>query len=495
VLLSPIMTVMTSDIKIVDNDEYVPPVVADGLAVWEEVLPAANLYKTPFHLYRADDIKRQCLNFYKAFDWTKEKKCSFKNYFAVKATPTPAILRLVNKYKMGFDCSSLGELILCKRLGFTGEDIMFTSNNTRFKEYRKAAKMGAIINLDDYSQIACLEKALAMGGIPFPSTICFRYNPGPRRTGSVFIGEPVEAKYGLTRDQLFAAYTLAKTKGAKRFGLHTMVASNSLDVNELVSTIESIFTLVVELHTDLDIKMEFVNFGGGVGVRYRPEEKEIDFNELGMKAKELYETIIEPAGLGSIDLMYECGRVITAQAGVLVSRVQNMKDTYKRYVGVDATMADLMRPGMYGAYHHINMIEDSEQCKAFDLPDFSTLIDNKDYVESEIIGKKQDLMYDVVGSLCENNDKFSIDRVLNKDPRIGDLCIIHTTGAHGRAMGFNYNAKLRCGEYLIPEGSKEAICIRRPEKYQDYFATVNFDMACPAKGSKESSSDSDNSDG
>jgi len=490
------MTVMINDTKRADNDEQIPITVDDGLQVWDEVVAAASLHKTPFHLYREANIKSQCLKFYNAFEWTKEKKSSFKNYFAVKATPTPAILRLVNKYKMGFDCSSLGELILCERLGFTGENIMFTSNNTRFKEYRKAAKMGAIINLDDYSQIACLEKALAMGGIPFPNTICFRYNPGPRRTGSVFIGEPVEAKYGLTRDQLFAAYTLAQSKGSKRFGLHTMVASNSLDLNELVSTIESVFTLVVELHKELGVKMEFVNFGGGVGVRYRPEEKEIDFDELGLKAKDLYENIIESAGLGAVDLMYECGRAITAQSGVLVSRIHNMKDTYKRYIGVDATMADLMRPGMYGAYHHISIVEDIEQCKAYDLPDFSTLIGNKDYVASEIEGKKQDLMYDVVGSLCENNDKFAIDRVLNKDPKVGDLCVIHTTGAHGRAMGFNYNAKLRCGEYLIPEGQRDAICIRRPEKYQDYFATISFDMArCGGKTSKESVSDSENSEG
>lgn len=396
-------------------------------------------YPTPFHIYDEKGIRENARRFYKAFDWVP----NFKNYFAVKALPNPYILKILKEEGMGTDCSSLPELILSEKVGIRGEDIMFTSNNTPAEEFRKAKELGAIINLDDASHIKMIGQTIGI-----PDIICFRYNPGPLRKSGVntIIGKPEESKYGLTKDQLFKAYKIMRRKGVERFGLHTMVVSNELNIDALAETANMLFDLVVEIYRDLDIKIEFVNLGGGMGISYRPEQKPIDLKKLSQEIKSSYEKKIIGNNFDPLRIAMECGRVITGPYGYLITKVIHEKYTYKNYIGVDACMANLMRPGMYGAYHHETVLGKENQ--------------------------RLDHTYDVVGSLCENNDKFAIDRKLPKI-QIGDIIVIHDTGAHGFAMGFNYNGKLRSAELLLESGGTVKM-IRRAETVDDYFATLDF---------------------
>lgn len=399
----------------------------------------AREHPTPFYLYDEKGIRENAKSFYKAFSWSP----GFKNYFAVKACPNPYILQILKEEGMGADCSSLAELILAERTGISGEEIMLSSNDTPPEEFKKAREPGAIINLDDITHIPMLEKAAGI-----PEVICFRYNPGLLRKhkGNVIIGSPEEAKYGMTKEQLLSAYRIMRDKGVKRFGLHTMIVSNELNLSALAETAEMLFDLAEEISKETGIKLEFVNLGGGIGIPYKPEDKAVNLEELSVKIKDLYEEKINANRLGGLKIFMECGRMITGPYGYLISRVIHEKNTYKKYLGLDANMANLMRPGMYGAYHHI------------------TVLGKENMPESEI--------YDVVGSLCENNDKFAINRKLPK-VEVGDLMVIHDAGAHGHSMGFNYNGKLRSAEFLVKaDGSLRKI--RRAETVDDYFATLNF---------------------
>jgi diaminopimelate decarboxylase len=403
----------------------------------ERMLALANEYPTPFHLYDEKAIRANAKAFKEAFSWVP----GFKNYYAVKACPNPEILKIMKDEGFGADCSSLPELVLSEQAGITGEDIMFTSNDTPVEEFRKAYGMGAVINLDDITHIDMLN-----GSVGIPELISFRYNPGSGRTGNAIIGNPVEAKYGVTTDQLVPAYKKARDLGAKRFALHTMVASNELEGSYIVETARMLFTQAIRLKDELGISLEFVNMGGGVGIPYRPDQKAMDLQWVGNEIKKLYGDMIVPSGLDPLNIVFECGRMITGPYGYLVSKVRHVTEKYKKYVGLDSSMANLMRPALYGAYHHITVVGK----------------ENQEATET----------YDVTGSLCENNDKFAIDRNL---PVIepGDVVVIHDTGAHGHAMGFNYNAKLRSAEYLL-QADGSVRMIRRAETMDDLFATLNF---------------------
>ena len=393
-------------------------------------------YPTPFYIYDESAIRASARRLNQAFAWA-----AFKEYFAVKATPNPHLLKILGQEGLGGDCSSLAELELCARVGITGEDIMFTSNETPAKEYRRAKELGATINLDDITHIAYLEQQVGL-----PDLVCLRYNPGRLREGNAIIGHPEEAKYGLTREQLSEGYRQLKSKGVRRFGLHTMVASNELNPEFFVETAKMLFQLAVELARDPGVRMEFVNLGGGIGIPYRPGDKAVDLDLVGQEIQQAYQEIIAPAGLHPLKIFMENGRCITGPYGYLITEAIHRKNTYKQYIGVDACMSNLMRPGMYGAYHHIT-----------------------------VLGKEtapQDHTYDVVGSLCENNDKFAIDRQL-PEIKAGDLLVIHDAGAHGHAMGFQYNGKLRCAELLLRE-DRSVMQIRRAETLDDYFATLDF---------------------
>ncbi len=394
-------------------------------------------YPTPIHIYDEKAIRGNAKNLVSAFSWVDV----FKEYFAVKAAPNPYLMKIMKEEGCGMDCSSQPELILSEKIGVTGEDIIFTSNDTPWNEYDKALELGAIINLDDISHIKFLENHKGL-----PELICFRYNPGHLSGGNAIIGTPEEAKYGFTRDQIFEGFKLVKEKGAKRFGLHTMIASNELDLNYFIETAKMLFELVVEINKTIDIRIEFVNLGGGIGIPYKPDQKPIDFIELSKGIENIYNEIIKANDLHPLKICMENGRVMTGPYGYLVSRVLHRKETYRNYVGLDANMANLMRPALYGAYHHIT-----------------------------VLGKENepaDYVCDVTGSLCENNDKFAIKRSLpNID--IGDILVIHDAGAHGHAMGFNYNGKLRSAELLLKsDGSVELI--RRAETIDDHFATIDF---------------------
>ncbi len=404
---------------------------------FEKIRSIAETYPTPFHIYDEKAIIENARRMKEVFSWIP----GFMNYYAVKACPNPSILKILKDEGFGADCSSLPELVLADRSGIRGENIMFTSNDTPEEEFIKARELGAIINLDDITHIEKLDRSAGM-----PELICFRYNPGSARQGNVIIGKPEEAKYGLTYDQIMEAYPEAARRGAKRFGLHTMVASNELDPAYFVETARMLFELAVELKRKYGIRLEFVNMGGGIGIPYKPGEKPVDLEAVSRGMKEAYEKMIIPEGLDPLRIVFECGRVITGPYGYLVTKVRQVAKKYKDYVGVDACMTNLMRPALYGAYHHIT-----------------------------VLGKENapsDHIYDVTGSLCENNDKFAIDRKL---PAVeeGDFIVIHDAGAHGYAMGFNYNGKLRSAELLLkPDGSVELI--RRAETMDDYFATLDF---------------------
>jgi diaminopimelate decarboxylase len=395
----------------------------------------AEHYGTPFHIYDEAGILETGEKLKAAFSGID----GFREYYAVKALPNPRILDLMKKLDFGFDCSSIAELIMSRQVGGKGEDIMFTSNNTTEEEFLFAAEDGgSILNLDDISLIEKVPE--------FPEVVCFRYNPGPRRTGNIIIGNPVEAKYGITHDQVISAYKMAMERGAKRFGLHTMVASNERDYTYIVETARMLLQLSALVEEELGIRFEFLNIGGGLGIPYNPADNELD---LGTMAKEITALFDEfKATHGYAPRMYmESGRWVTGPHGVLVTQAINHKDIYREYIGVDACMSSLMRPALYDAYHHVDVIGKSDQEK------------------SET--------YDIAGSLCENNDKFAVQR---KMPPIneGDLLAIHDTGAHGHAMGFQYNARLRPKELLLrTDGSVELI--RRAETNADYFQTLTFE--------------------
>jgi diaminopimelate decarboxylase len=394
-------------------------------------------FPTPFHIYDEAAIRKNAKRLKAAFAWNP----GFKEYYAVKAAPNPYLMKILKQEGFGADCSSYPELLLSETVGVTGEDIIFTSNDTPAYEYRKAKELGAIINLDDISHIEYLETQVGL-----PELICCRYNPGPLKSGNAIIGNPEEAKYGFTREQLFEGYRMLRDKGVKRFGLHTMVASNELDGDYFVETAKLLFELVGELSSELGIEFEFVNLGGGIGIPYRPTDTEVNLEEVGEGIRRLYEELITGKGLRELDVRMECGRVVTGPYGYLVARVLHKKNTYKQFVGLDACMANLMRPALYGAYHHIT-----------------------------VVGKETapaDFVCDVTGSLCENNDKFAIDRALPA-LEIGDLVVIHDAGAHGHSMGFNYNAKLRSAELLLREDGS-VVQIRRAETVEDHFATLDF---------------------
>ncbi|MCL2154440.1 MAG: diaminopimelate decarboxylase [Leptospirales bacterium] len=394
-------------------------------------------YPTPFHIYDERAIKDNAQRLIKAFSWSS----GFKEYFAVKANPNPYIVKLLNKEGFGADCSSLPELIIAEKAGVSGEDIILTSNNTPAEEFIYARKLGAILNLDDITHIDYVDKHAGL-----PEIISFRYNPGPLKGGNAIIGIPEEAKYGLTKEQLFEAYKITKDRGVKRFGLHAMIASNELNADYFVDTAELLLELISEINKELSIDFEFVNIGGGFGIPYRPGDKPLDLEYISSKIKEVYNNAISNYGLKSLKIFMESGRLITGPYGYLVTKAIHKKEIYKDYIGVDACMADLMRPALYGAYHHITILgkEDEKPVKK----------------------------YDITGSLCENNDKFAIDRMLPKID-IGDILVIHDTGAHGYAMGFNYNGKLRSAELLLREdGSVKQI--RRAETVNDYLATIDI---------------------
>ena len=394
---------------------------------------------TPFHVYDAAAIRANARAFRAAFAWVPG---GFKNYFAVKALPNPHVLALLREEGMGGDCSSTAELCLCEATGIRGEDIVFTSNDTPASEYRRAHELGAIINLDDLSHVDFL--AAALGG-RLPEILCFRYNPGPLKEGNAIIGRPEEAKYGCTREQLFEGYRLARDRGVRRFGLHTMVASNELNPQYFVETAQLLFDLVAELKARLGVVIEFVNLGGGIGIPYRPTQTAVDLGAVSAGIRAAYDQTITGAGLAPLRIVMECGRMVTGPYGYLVTRVLHKKAIYKNYVGLDACMANLMRPGMYGSYHHLT-------------------------VPAREGGPRK--IYDVTGSLCENNDKFAIDRLL---PELapGDLVVIHDAGAHGHAMGFQYNGKLRSAELLLREDGS-VMQIRRAETLADHFATLDY---------------------
>ena len=413
----------------------------------------ASKWPTPFHIYDAKAIRDNAKRLKKAFSWNK----GFREYFAVKATPNPHIMKLLKEFDFGSDCSSMAELELAAKVGNVGESIMFTSNDTPDAEFRRAWELGAIINLDDITHWERVLKAVcassAAPGAPAlqPEELaghvfCCRYNPGPLKGGNAIIGKPEEAKYGMTRLQIFECYARMKAAGVRRFGLHTMVASNELDPNYIIDTAKMLFELVAALNSELGIEMEFVNIGGGIGIPYKPDQKAMDFEVVSDGIEKAYKDVIVAAGLKPIKLFMECGRCITGPYGYLVSRVLHLKNTYRLYAGLDACMSNLMRPALYGAYHEI-------------------VVPGKESSDETSV-------YDVTGSLCENNDKFAIQRMLPV-LAIGDLVVICDAGAHGHAMGFQYNGKLRSAELLL-EADGSVRQIRRAETLDDYFATLDF---------------------
>ena len=395
-------------------------------------------HPTPFHIYDEKAILENARNFQKAFSWNE----GFKEYYAIKAAPNPYLMKILRKEGFGIDCSSVAELELAKRIGMSGDEIMLTSNDTPAYEFQLAKDLGAIINLDDISHIDFVEKNVGL-----PETICMRYNPGSLKEGNVIIGHPEEAKYGFTREQIIEGYQILKEKGVKHFGIHTMVASNELAPSYFVETAELLFKLIVEVYEKTGVKIEFANMGGGIGIPYKPGDKPVDMEFVSAGVKKHYDNILVKAELAPLKIFFESGRAITGPYGYLVTKVRHIKKTYKTYAGLDACMTNLMRPALYNAYHHIT-----------------------------VMGKENDeanIKYDVTGSLCENNDKFAIDRML---PEIepDDIVVIHDTGAHGHSMGFNYNGKLKSAELLLRENGDVAE-IRRAETIEDYFATLDFD--------------------
>ena len=403
----------------------------------EQIEEIVKTYPTPFHIYDEKGIRENARKLKQAFSWNP----GFKEYFAVKATPNPTILKILKEEGCGCDCSSYTELLMSEKVGVTGSNIMFSSNDTPAKEFELARKLGANINLDDYTHVQFLKDTCGV-----PETICCRYNPGGTFSISTTIMDnPGDAKYGMTKEQLFKAYTELKEAGAKHFGMHSFLASNTV-TNEYYPTLAKIlFEVAVELKEKTGIELDFINLSGGVGIPYTPDKEPNDILKIGEGVHQVYKEVLEPAGLGNVSIFTELGRFMLAPYGHLVTKAIHEKHIYKEYIGVDACAVNLMRPAMYGAYHHITVLgKENEPC---------------------------DHTYDVTGSLCENNDKFAIDRKLPKID-MGDYLVIHDTGAHGFAMGYNYTGKLKSAELLLCEdGSVKQI--RRAETPEDYFATLD----------------------
>ena len=401
----------------------------------------AAQYPTPFHLYDERGIRENARRLRAAFAWNP----GYREYFAVKATPTPAILKLLKEEGCGCDCSSLAELIMAERCGIPGEDIMFSSNDTPPEEFKLANDLGAIINLDDITHIECVEKTLGF----IPKTISCRYNPGGIfKISNDIMDNPGDAKYGMTTEQMFEAYKILKEKGAENFGMHAFLASNTVTNEYYPMLAKVLFELAVKLKEETGAHITFINLSGGIGIPYRPDQEPNDIMAIGEGVRKVYEEVLVPAGMGDVAIYTELGRFMLGPYGCLVTKAIHEKHTHKEYIGVDACAVNLMRPAMYGAYHHIT-----------------------------VAGKEDaacDHKYDVIGSLCENNDKFAIDRMLPKID-MGDLLVIHDTGAHGFAMGYNYNGKLKSAELLLKEDGSVQM-IRRAETPKDYFATLD---GCP----------------
>jgi len=404
----------------------------------EQIAEVVKKYPTPFHIYDEKGIRENARNMAKAFSWNK----GFKEYFAVKATPNPYIMQVLKEEGCGFDCSSLTELMMSEAVGSTGTEIMFSSNATPPEEFVKARELGAIINLDDFTHIAFLEKVAGL-----PKRICCRYNPGGvYEVSNGIMDNPGDAKYGMTKEQMIEGYKILKSKGVEEFGIHSFLCSNTVTNDYYPMLARTLFELAVELKEKTGANITFINLSGGVGIPYRPEQQANDIFVIGEGVRKAYEEILVPAGMGDVAIFTELGRFMLAPYGQVVATAVHEKHIYKEYIGLDACAVNLMRPAMYGAYHHIT-IPGKE-----DLP-----CDHK---------------YDVTGSLCENNDKFAIDRMLPKID-LGDYVVIHDTGAHGFSMGYNYNGKLRSAELLLKENG-EIQMIRRAETPADYFATFDF---------------------
>lgn len=408
----------------------------------EKVEEIVKTYPTPFHIYDEKGIRQNAEAVREAFAWNK----GFKEYFAVKACPNPFLIQILHEYGAGCDCSSLTELMLSNALGIDGDDIMFSSNDTPAEEYEYCAKVGGIINLDDFTHIEFVEKVLGK----LPETMSCRYNPGGVfQMSNGIMDNPGDAKYGFTAEQLFEGYKILKDKGVKHFGLHAFLASNTVTNEYYPQLAKQLFELAVRIKEQVGVELEFINLSGGVGIPYTPEQAGNDIRVIGEGVRQVYEEVLAPAGLGNVAIYTEMGRFMMGPYGALVTKAIHEKHTYKEYIGVDACAVNLMRPAMYGAYHHIT-----------------------------VLGKEDaacDHQYDVTGSLCENNDKFAIDRMLPEIEK-GDYLVIHDTGAHGYAMGYNYNGKLKSAELLLKEDGSVQL-IRRAETPKDYFATFDcFDI-------------------
>ena len=409
----------------------------------EKAEKIAAKFPTPFYLYDEAGIRRTARLVNKAFSWNK----GFKEYFAVKATPNPYILQILKEEGCGTDCSSLTELQMSHAVGLQGHDIMFSSNETPVEDMQLAKKMGVIINLDDLTHVDFLEQVAGV-----PETICCRFNPGGHfAIANSIMDNPGDSKYGMTKVQMVEAYKLLMQKGAKHFGIHAFLASNTVTNEYYPELARQLFTLAVELKEETGADITFINLSGGVGVAYRPEQDDNDILAIGEGVRKVFEEVLLPAGLGDVSLFTEMGRFMLAPYGALVTRAIHEKHIYKEYIGVDACAANLMRPAMYGSYHHITVLgkEDAEMTR----------------------------VYDIVGGLCENNDKFAIDRKLPAIEK-GDLLFIHDAGAHGFSMGYNYNGKLRSAELLLQEDGGVKL-IRRAEEPKDYFATFDFSKDFP----------------
>ncbi|MGE4352823.1 MAG: diaminopimelate decarboxylase [Oscillospiraceae bacterium] len=405
----------------------------------EQLQAFSKEFQTPYHLYDEKGIRENARRLYQAFSWNP----GYKEYFAVKATPNPTIMKILKEEGCGMDCSSLTELMLCEKCGIVGDEIMFSSNDTPAEDFQLAAKLNATINLDDITHIDFLEKTIGY----IPEKISCRFNPGGYFSiSNTIMDSPGDAKYGLTKPQMFQAYRILKEKGAKEFGIHAFLASNTTTNDYYPTLAMQLFRLAVELKEETGCHITFINLSGGVGVPYRPDQQEADIGYIGESVRKVYNEILVPAGMGDVAIFTEMGRYMLAPYGCLVTRCLHHKHTHKNYVGVDACACNLMRPAMYGAYHHITVAgKENAPC---------------------------DHLYDVTGGLCENNDKFAIDRWLPLIEK-GDFLIIHDTGAHGHSMGYNYNGKLRSAEILLQEDGTPEL-IRRAETPDDYFATLNF---------------------
>lgn len=405
----------------------------------EQLQGITEQFPTPFHLYDEKGIRENARRLKDAFAWN----AGFKEYFAVKATPNPAIMKILHEEGCGMDCSSLTELMLCEKLGIGGQDIMFSSNDTPEDDFKLCHKLGGTINLDDITHINFLEKTIGK----LPERISCRYNPGGYfEISNTIMDSPGDAKYGLTKPQMFQAFRILKEKGVKEFGIHAFLASNTTTNDYYPTLAMQLFRLAVELKNETGVHIGFINLSGGVGIPYRPDQQAADIAQIGESVRRVYEQILVPADMGDVRLCTELGRFMLGPYGCLVSKVLHTKHIHKDYIGLDACACNLMRPAMYGAYHHIT-----------------------------VMGKENapaDHLYDVTGGLCENNDKFAIDRWL-PGIEVGDLIVIHDTGAHGHSMGYNYNGKLRSAEILLCEDGS-AKMIRRAETPADYFATLDF---------------------